>query len=198
MQPLTTSSPHPGFPGEALAGQGAGIEGGGPLYDHAVDRHLFPRLDDNDAAGLDLVGVYLLELPVRLDVGVVGPDVHQLADVAAAFADGIGLEPLAHLVEEHDGDRLGIVPASLVDGQQDGAYRRHRHQEVLVEDLAVFNPLERLPEDVVADRQVGDHVEGKPQDPFRRDKGQHCHHRRRGKDADEHLFLLFIHRGCLQ
>lgn len=35
------------------------------------------RLHDYDAAGLDLVGIDLLELSVKLDVGIVRADIHE-------------------------------------------------------------------------------------------------------------------------
>ena len=108
-------------------------------------------------------------------------------------AHGVGLEPLAHLVEEHDGHRLGVVPAALVQGQGDGAHGGHRHEEVLVEHLAVPDAPGRLPQDVVADHQVGDHVAartGATRSPARsagRSAGP------RHQDAGQHLFLLVVH-----
>ena len=70
---------------QALAGQRGGVERGDAVLDHAVDGHLFARLDGDDRADGDVVGVNLLELTVALDVCVVGADVHERGDAAADF-----------------------------------------------------------------------------------------------------------------
>ena len=50
----------------------------------------------------------------------------------AAAADRHALEQLAHLVEEHDGHALPVLPRSQ------GAHRGQRHEKVLVKYLAVL------------------------------------------------------------
>ena len=65
-QPLMISSPADGVAGEALAGEGGGVQGGGTLHHHTVDGDLFAGLDDDDGADLDLVRVHLDELAVLL------------------------------------------------------------------------------------------------------------------------------------
>ena len=122
---------------QALAGQGAGVYGRAAGDDNAVDRHLFARLHDYDAAGLDLVGIDLLELSGNLDIRVVRADVHQRGYAAAAFADGVALEQLADLVKQHYQHRLVEVAAAAYDRKRDRADRGNGHQEVLVENAAV-------------------------------------------------------------
>ena len=135
----------------------------------------------------------LHERAAVLDVRVVGADVHQRADAAAAAADGDALEQLADLVEEHDGDGLVEVAAALDDRQRDRAERRHGHQEVLVEDLPVSDAERGLAQDVPADDPVG----GGVQDAARREgeKGQIGKQQqgRGGGDAPQHFLLLAVH-----
>ena len=108
------------LPGDALAGEGGGIQGGGALLYNAVDGDLFAGLDHDNGADFHLVRVHLFKNPVMLDIGVVRADVHQLADVPAALAHGVALEELANLVEEHHADGLYVVAlhgkAVLIDG----------------------------------------------------------------------------------
>ena len=118
---------HAGFAREALAGEGGGIERALALYYHAVYGHLLARLDDYHRAGLDLVGVDALERAAALNIRIVGPDVHELGDVAAGLAHGVALEPLAYLVEEHDGDGLRVVAAALVERERYRADRGDGH-----------------------------------------------------------------------
>ena len=123
-------------------------------------------------------------------------DVHQLADVAAALADRIALEPFADLIKQHDGDGLRIIPV-VRDGQGDGTDGRDRHQKALIEHLPVAYALERLDQDIITDHQIGDHVQKKPDRPFRRHEMQHDHERGRNEYARQHLLLLFVHHLIL-
>ena len=177
----------------ALAGQSAGVEAGAALDDHAVERDLFARLNDDDAPDLDLVRVDLRELTVLLDVGVVRTNVHQGGDVPAGFADGVALEQLADLVEQHDRDALDIVAALRPDGQAERTERCQRHQEVFIKRAAVEDAFSGFFQDVVADdeirRQIGDQLwNAGDGDEFQRNQ-HHC----RNEDADQHLFLFLCH-----
>ena len=185
--------PLPDLPGQGLAGEGGGIQGGGALHHSAVDRNLLAGLDHNNGADGHLVRVYLLQLPVLFHVGVVRADVHQLTDVPAAPAYCIALEPLADLIEQHDGDGLGVIPAPLVQGQGNGAHSGHGHQEVLVEHLAVLDALQGLSQDVVTCDQIGDQVQPKPHPACDGENMQDSQQGRRCQNADQHDFLLFIH-----
>ena len=180
------------FARRALAGEGGGIERRASAGDDAVDGHFLAGLDDDDRAGGDLVGIDALEAAVSFDVGVIGADIHEGADAAAAFADGVALEQFAGLVEEHDGDGLGVV-AVLVNGQRHGADRGHGHEEILVEDLAVFDALERFAENVVADGQIRHEIKQEARRAGSAREVQGGRHRRRGDDAQQRVNLFPVH-----
>ena len=182
---------------ETLTRQCRGVERRRALDDLAVDRNFLARLDGDDRADGDVIGVDLLELAVVLDVGVVGTNVHQRRDVAAGLADGVALEQLADLVEEHDRHGLVIVAALFVDRERDGADRCDRHQEVFVEHLMVADALPCLAQNVVADGEIRGKIEDRGDDHRQRRKLCHKEQRRRDQDAVEHLFLLFRHKDDL-
>ena len=186
-----------GVPGQALAGKGAGVQGGGALGDDAVDGHLLAGLHHDDRADSHLIGIDLHQSAVLLDIGVVRADVHQGADVFAALAHGVALEQLADLVEQHDGDSLVVVAALFVDGQRKSADGGHGHQEVLVEYPAVEDALPSLLHDVVADDDVCRQIQRQPQPAGDGDKVQGHQHHRRDEDAEQHLFLLLCHGSAL-
>ena len=98
MQPLIISSPGFRLPGQAFAGEGAGVQRRCAFHNHAVNGHLFSGLHHDDAAHFHFIRVYLLQLAISLNISVVRPDIHELADVPAAPAHGVALEPLADLV----------------------------------------------------------------------------------------------------
>ena len=182
---------------QALARQRRGVERGRAVDDLAVDGDLLTRLHDDDRADGHVVGVDLLELAATLDVGVVGADVHQRRDVAAGLADGVALEQLADLIEQHDRHGLVIVAALFIDGERDRADGRDRHQEVFVEHLMVADALPCLAQDVVADGDVGGKIENGGDGHRQRHKLCDEEQRRRDQDAAEHLLLLFRHGNDL-
>ena len=177
----------------ALARQRARVEARRAIDHHAVDRHLLTRLHDDDAAYADLVRVYLLKRAAALDVRVVRADIHQLADVTAAFADGIALEPLAHLIEEHDRDGLRVISALRVKSERNRAHSRDSHQEALVEHLAVLDSLRRLYQNVVPDDEIRHEVERKTRPAARRREMQPDHQRESDDDTRQHPLLFLIH-----
>ena len=130
----------------ALAGQSCGIQGGLTGQDHAVQRDLLTGLDDDGRANGHIIGVNDGDAAVPgLQIRAVGADVHQRGDARTALADGVGLEQLTDLVEQHNGHALGVLAAA------DGADRGDGHQEVLVKNLAVLDAHERLAQDIMAD-----------------------------------------------
>ena len=178
---------------QTLAGQRTGVEAGAALDDHAVQRHLFAWLHHNDAADRDLVRIDLLQLAVRLDVRVIRADVHERRDISAALADGVALEQLADLIEQHDGDALDIVAALRPDGKEERAERRQCHQEVLVKRPSVENALARLSQDIIANDQIRSKVGDQLRHAGDRDEFQRDQHDRRDQDAHKHLFLFLCH-----
>ena len=183
--------------GQALAGEGTGVQGGAALHHHAVDRRLLARLHHDHRADSHLVRIHLHQLAVLLDVGVVRTNVHQGADVLPALAHGVALEQLAHLIEQHHGDGLVVVAALFIDGQRERAHRGHSHQEVFVEHPAVGNALPGLFQNVVSDDQIGDQIQPQPQPPGDGEEIQRRQHHRRDDDAQEHLFLFLCHTRLL-
>ena len=182
---------------EALARQRCGVERGRALDDLAVDGNFLTGLDGDDRADGHVVGVDLFELAVVLDVRVVGADVHQRRDVASGLADGVALEQLADLVEQHNGHGLVIVAALFIDGERDGADRGDRHQEVFVEHLMVADALPCLAQNVVADGEIRDEIEDRGDDHRQRRELRDEEQHRRDQDAVKHLFLLFRHKDNL-
>ena len=204
-----------GDPNQGLPGEGGGVQGGAPLQDDAVQGHPLSGLDDDGVSHLHLIGVHLDQFPVLLHIGVVRADVHQGGDGLPGLAHGVALEELAHLVEEHDEDGLGV----LAGGK--GPHSGNGHQEVLVKDLAVGDVPHRLPEHIPADEQVGDQVEhpgsqGKGRAPVlgdmadthqgqrpgepeggQRKQRHHCQQGGREQDAPECPFLFLGHRDSL-
>ena len=83
-----------------------------------------------------------------------------MGDALAALSLGIALEQLANLEEQHDEDslrELGIGSWQEPDGEC--AHRGNRHEEVLVEGIAVSNALSRLLQRVMSDEQIGNQVD---------------------------------------
>ena len=178
---------------QALARQGAGVEAGGAFNDGTVNRNLLTGLDDDDAADLDLVRIDALKLAVLFDIRVVGADVHQGADVAAALADGVALEQLAYLVEQHDRDGLAKIGAALIHGQRDGTDSSDGHKEVFIKDLLVENALEGLAENVIADDYICREIQYHAEPCRETDKLDEDQQHRGNDNADQILFLLSVH-----
>ena len=80
----------------------------------------------------------------------IGTDIHQVGNALTAPALGIALEQFANLEEQHHKHRLRelrLSPRQEADGQRtDGG---HRHQQVLVEGIALGNALGRLLQRVI-------------------------------------------------
>ena len=146
------------IPGQGFACQSRGVNGRSSLHDHTVDGHPLSGFNKNNAADLDVVGVSLLHAVLCLQIGVVRPDIHQLADIFSALSDRIALEELSDLVKEHDRDSLGIL------AECHGAHGCCCHEEVLVKYLPVPDPLNRLAEDIMSNRKIRDEKQHKAQD----------------------------------
>ena len=139
--------------GHALPGQGAGIQQGGALFHHAVQRHPLAGAHQNPVAGVHLKGVHRDRFVPLKPGGGIRADIHQLADGAAGFLHGVVLEQLAHLIEQHDGDGLAVL------AHEKGADRGKGHQEIFVKYLAADDVPQGLPHDVPADDRVGSQLQ---------------------------------------
>ena len=142
---------HSGLTGQTFTSQCGGVQGGITLNDDAVNGDFFAGLHHDHSADLHFVRIYLFQLSVPLNIGVVRSNVHESGNVSTALSYGIALEQLTHLIEQHDGDGLVVVAALFIDGQCDGADGGHRHQNVFVKHLAVQDALHGLPQNVIAD-----------------------------------------------
>ena len=179
--------------GQALTGQGGGVQGGGALYDHTVNGHPLAGLHHDHGADLHVIRVHLLQLAVLvLHVGVVRADVHQAGNALAALAHGHALEQLADLVKEDNGAAFHIV------AQGKGTHGSHRHQEALVKGLAVLDALDGLAQHVLAHHKVRDEVEqqlhrGRKCRQHTEQQLEEDHKGQRDQDLLQALFLLFGH-----
>ena len=177
------------LPGQALAGEGGGVQGRSPLQHHAVQGHPFPGPHQDDAAGGHLVGRDRLFPLRRLQGGAVGADVHQGGDAAAAFAHGIALEQFAGLVKHHDGHGL------LEIAQGHRAHGGHRHQEVFVKGVPAADAVDGPQQDVIARQQIGRQPQ-QGQGPGGVQQLQRQKQRRGPQDAVQHALLFFGHRSA--
>ena len=175
--------------GQALAGQGGGVQGRSALHDDAVNGHPLAGLHHDHGADLHVIGVHLLQLAVLvLHVGVIGADIHQAGNALPALAHGHALEQLADLVEDDNGTALHVVAQCKCTHSGNG------HQEALVKGLTVLDAKQCLAQHVPADHQIRDAVQY--QLHRRGELGQKLedeHQNQRNDDALQVLFLLFVH-----
>ena len=130
----------PCIPRQTLSRQRAGIQAGRAFYDDTVDGHFLAGLYHNHASDLHFVRIHLLQPAVPFHIRVIRADIHQFADISPALAHRVALEPLAHLIEQHNGNCFCIIPAPVIERQRNRADGRHRHQEILIKYLAVLDP----------------------------------------------------------
>ncbi|CUP90574.1 Uncharacterised protein [Flavonifractor plautii] len=176
------------LPGQGLAGEGGGVHRGAALQHHAVQGDALPGLDDDGVPHRHGLRVHLLQSPAPLQIGIVGPNVHQRSDGLAGAVHGVALEELAHLIEQHDKDRLGVLPGEeSADGGQ-------RHQKILVKDLAVGDVARRPPQHVVADDGVREKEGAQADRTLQVQQRGRRQQRGADQDAPEHFFLLFSHK----
>ena len=180
------------LPGHGFPRQGGGVQQGAALQHLAVQGHPLAGLDHDDVAHRHLLGIHAGQAVRPFHVGVVGADIHQRGDGLAGTPHRVGLEPLAHLVEEHDGDGLGEIPNAQGADGGDG------HQEVLVENLAVGDVPPGPQQHVPADDKIGDEIH-RQRPPARQGRqglrqGDGRHEQDGpGENADKGFLLFFGH-----
>ena len=184
--------PRLGLPGEGFTGEGGGVQCGLALQHHAVQGHPLPCLDDDGVPHRHLVRVHLHQLAAPLYIGIVGPDIHQGGDGLPGLAHGVGLEELAHLIEEHDEHGLGV----LADAER--TQSGQRHQKVFIKDLTMGDVPRRPPQDVPADDGIGDQKGAQPEPALQRKEDRRCQQHGAGQNAPEGLLLLLAHDNSLQ
>ena len=141
---------HAGLARHALACQGDGVQRGAALQDDAVERHLLAWPHDNHTAYFHLLRAYVLHIS-PFNVCHIGAYVHQVCYAVAALALGVVLEQLAHLEKQHHKDCFGKFRlGSRQEADAQGTDGGHRHQEVLVEGIAVGQSLGSLLQRVVS------------------------------------------------
>ena len=148
------------IPGQALAGEGHCVEGGGAFDDGAVEGYFPAGPDHYDFSCIHFFGRDGLSLPAALHLGCVRTDFHQVRDAVAAPALGVTLEQLAYCEEQHDEDRFrefGLRPGQEADAE--GTDGGQGHEEVLVEDVSAGNAFCRFFQGAGADEQVGDEID---------------------------------------
>ena len=172
-----------------FTGQRGGVEQAVALCDDAVERNALAGADDDRLAHLDLIGEDLLLGAAAQNACRVGANVHERGDRAARALDRIGLEPLADLVEQHDGDALRVV------AERECTDSCNRHEEIFIKDASVADVHRGAPEDVPADQRVGCEEENHAGHALLEDHAGDKE-RRRTADAPEHALLLFRHGRC--
>ena len=85
-------------------------------------------------------------------MGHVGTDIHEVGDAVTALSLGIALEKFTYLEEEHHEDSLQILRLGIrQETDAEGTDGSHRHQQVLVECLALRDTFPCLVERLVSD-----------------------------------------------
>ena len=111
------------------------------LHDDSIERYALTGGDDDDIAHLDIFRIDALDDAGLLDVCIRRLDLDERRNRLARVIDRPVLEPLAHLVEQHDG--YGF--RRLANGKcRDGG---HRHEELLVKQLTASDALGGTDED---------------------------------------------------
>ena len=138
---------------QTFAGEGGSVQSGFSLHHGTVNGNFLARLYHDDGADTHLVWVYLFELAIPFNVSVVWTDVHEFAYVAARFANSIGLEPFAYLIEQHNCNAFQIITV-FVDSQSQSTNGGNRHQEVLVKDLAIADTFIRFSQNIITNNEI--------------------------------------------
>ena len=93
-------------------------------------------------------------------MGHIGTDIHEVGDAVATLALCIALEELAYLEKEHDKHSLRELSlGSRQETYEQGSDGGHRHEEMLVESVAMTQALDGLLECVVTNEEVRNHVD---------------------------------------
>lgn len=108
--------------------------------------------------------------------------------LARLRSTGAALEQFPQLVEQHNRYPFSVLP------QGHGAHRGDGHQEVLVKDLAAEDAVGGLPQDVVADDEVGDQAQCKAEPAGGGDKLYRDNQYGGEDQPQQDLFLFVCHR----
>ena len=150
-------------------------------------------MHDNNGSDLNRFGSDLFNFSASFNVGVIGANVHQIADVFAAFAHGISLKPFTDLIKEHHGNGFRVLAGIVVKCYGNGAQGSNGHQKIFIENTAVSYAFCCLEQDVIADKKIGDKVKRQSQRSRDRCKRETYEKRCCKDDAYKHLFLLCLH-----
>ena len=174
--------------GNALPGEGAGVQGGATVHHYPVDGNLLSGLYHNDSAHFHIFRIHLLQTAVLpFHIGIIRPDIHKGADVFPALSHRHGLKQFTDLVKKHYRHAFSELSLHalrlIVHSQQHGSHGGHRHQEIFVKNLPVYDPKKRLPQDIVSDYQIGNQIQQEPRIPLHRNKMQAHHQNSRSNDT---------------
>ena len=115
----------------------------------AVQRNPFSRMNDDrrtDGDGIRSYGDFFAVLP---DVGNVGTDIHETRNGTTGPVYCHDLEPFANLIKKHDGNRFRVFSDAK------GTNRRNTHEEMFIENPAMGDIAQCLPENVIAQDKIG-------------------------------------------
>ena len=179
------------FTGHGFSRQSRSVQRGAALDDFPVQRDTLTGLYNDGVTNLHVLRVYLDQLAVLLNVGVVRANVHQAGNGAAGLGHRIGLEPLAHLIEQHNGYALGVFAQDQRTDCCDG------HKEILVKHLTMQDVGDGFPDNIPANHRIADEVDAHLRPTLQREQRASGEQHRRHDDAGQQMLLLFCHVDTL-
>ena len=113
----------------------------------------------------NLLRSYRHQLPGALDMRNLRPDVHERCNGMTRAPHGIRLEPFTQLIKKHNRDALRKFT------ERNGAHGGNRHEEILIEDLAMADVHQSPPKDIPADKRIAAQQQHRRQPSIRQQSG---------------------------
>ena len=126
-------------------------------------------MDDNRRTDCDCIGGYGDFFSVMPNMSDVRADIHETGNGMAGPVYSQVLEPFANLVEQHDGNRFRI----FADAK--GSDGGNAHEEMFIENPAMGDIAQCLPENVIAQDKIGGYESCQVSHTGKRVKGMKDH-----------------------
>ena len=136
-----------------LAVHSGGVNAGFARLDHAVDRDTLADLNSQNIAYFDVIGVDAHELIAAEDISLLHAELGHIGDSLSAARDREVLEHLADTEKEDDSYRLRILAEGKRSESSDS------HQEILIENVAFRQALDRSLEDIESEHEISRNVQ---------------------------------------